>query len=243
MNLFEINRNKKDSIIDFVKTKFADHRMQMVNYHRNWALQLAWTRGHQHVDYNKQTKQWVEHVTQPWQASVSSNFMLPIVLDNVSRLLSLNAQWEVLPATPAEEDIQIANTATKIARDAWKRYRMRQNLIRVLFWQATTGNGFLKVGWDAETGEEKEYRKDSLDNNAVTQFMEVFGIAEESETITLKEGELFVHPVSPFNIAVERTIDIFDESPYVIESQIRPLDWVTAKFGNKWKEKLSESDH
>ena len=108
INLFEVKKNKKDTITDFISNRFREHRVHMQDTHRTWMLNLAWVRGFQNVDYNKINKRYETfNQKNPWKVRLISNIMLPIVRRLVAQNSRINPIWEVLAATADEADIQI----------------------------------------------------------------------------------------------------------------------------------------
>lgn len=242
IHLHEVKPSKKGSVEAFIKERFDDNRTRMVDFHREWALTLAWVRGHQNVDFNVKTNTWIRPKTNPWQTRLISNLLLPMVRNKVARQTAVRPVWDVIPATPDPDDIEIARTSTKIARHKWITLDMTRTLIRTLFWQSTCGNCFMKVGWDKEAGDEIQIPSRDIEDELISQFMALNGIEEAPETINIRQGEEFVDVVPPFNISVDPLVALFEESPYVIESNIRSIDWIVDKFGTKWKDKIGETD-
>lgn len=242
VSIHEINKNKKDDILSFVSKAYDEGKARMQTYYRQWALQLAWVRGHQNTDIDPVTKKWKRPTKDSWRSRLISNLMLPVVRRNVSRLVHPNLTWEVLPATPDETDIEIAGVSTKVAQDAWIRTNMLKNLIRIAFWQSTAANAFLKVGWDVELGDDVRIRTRNLEKETLEKFLEFLGLETIPEEVQLRTGEVYVDPISPFNILCDPLASVFEDSDWILETQIRSKDWIIEKFGNKWKDKINESE-
>lgn len=239
-HLFDVKKGKKDSVVEFITGSFEDHKERMRAIHRSWALTLAWTKGHQNVDFNPRTVTYNQIPRRVWQSQLISNLMLPIVRANVARLATAIPTWDVVPATPDEEDIQISRVSKMIADHYWQKLDMSQDLLRVLFWQATCCSAFLKIGWDADAGQDIQIAANDVNDELLTQFIEASGIYSLPKLLDLKVGEPFIEPIPPFNLAFDPLIGVLKKSDWSIETQIRSLDWVVENFGNKWKDKLSE---
>ena len=241
VNLRDITR-KKDSVESFVSKAFSEHKTHMANRHRQWAIQLAWSRGHQNVDFDAIARKWVRPSKDEWRNRLVSNFMLPLIRRNVSKLVPFNYNWDVVPATPDEEDIEIANITSRVLQHAWTKMNMLQNLIRVAYWQSTVGNAFLKVGWDAEIGDEIKIATQDIEKENVSKLLEYYGLEDLPAEIPVKSGEPFVDPIPPFNVACDPMVPVFVQSNWILETQVRSKDWIVERFGNKWKDKLDESE-
>jgi len=240
--LGDVKRGKKDSVSEFITTQYDDHKQRMIHLHREWALTLAWTRGHQNVNYNARTRQWEKPKFNAWQSRLVANKMLPIVRNKVARFAVRRSVWDTIPATSDQKDIDIARTSTKILRSKWSKLDMTTKIIRILFWQENCASAFLKVGWDTDTGPEVETDISQARPDLIQEFMRFAGLEEQPQTIKTKKGELFVNPITPFNMLFDPLSQVFDDSTYCIESQLRSMDWITDRFGNKWKDKLTETE-
>ena len=241
MNLYEVKKNKKSSILDFVDSRFRDQRTSMSELYRSWMLNLAWIRGYQNVDYDAKQRTYRQtNVKNPWRVRLISNMMLPVVRRLISATTHTNPVWECLPATPDEIDIQIAQKATKILQNSWVRLCMPKTLVRLLHWQSATASAFLKIGWDSDKGDEIKINSQSVEEQEARQYLEFAGIEKLPDEIVVNQGEEFIDVVSPFNITVDTNLSIFEDAEWIIESQLRTKDWVVDKYGSKW-DKLTES--
>lgn len=240
MNLFEVKK-KKESVKDFILDQVSERKKYMAEYHRSWALNLAWVRGFQNVDFDKDVRQFVTQSRSPWRLRLVSNLMLPLVRKNVAKIVHFSPVWDAIPATPDEEDIQIANTSTKILRDVWQQVDMTKKLIRATYWMSTCCSSFLKIGWDVNAGTEITVKKSDIDKDLVDQVLEQFGVDLEEE-VKLPTGNIFVDVVSPFNITLPHDISMFEEATWCIESQLRSTDYIVDTYGNKFKD-LKEAKH
>lgn len=236
-NLYDIKKGKKESVVDFIDTRFKKHRENMQDLYRSWMLNLAWTRGYQNVDFDRIDKKFkTTNAQQPWKVRLISNLMLPIVRRIVAQMSYIHPVWDVIPATSDEEDIHIAETQTKVLQDVWQRVDLNQKLIRLLFWQSTCSSAFLKVGWDADAGDEMEVNPKDVNEELLKQFLEYQGLSITPETLKVNAGELFVDVVPPFNITFDDSVAVMEDSQWIIESQIRSKDWLVDKYGNKYKD-------
>lgn len=241
-DLHEIRKGKKDTVEDFIKTRYSDHKLRMVDLYREWALTLAWTGGHQNVNFNSKRKKWEKTKRNEWQTRLISNLLLPLVRSKVARLYTPRPLWDTIPATPDQEDIDIANVSKKILQDTWVKENLTTKMIRKSFWQSTCGNAFMKVGWDPKAGKSIEIDPRSLLEQDLDTFMAASGIEILPEMIEVNEGELFVDPISPFNLFFDHMVDVFDDSDWCIEVNLTSKDSIIAEHGNKWKDKLSETN-
>src|SRR3990172_2444220 len=216
-NLYDVKKGKKESVVDFINDRFKKHRDNMQDLHRSWMLNLAWTRGYQNVDFDKIDKKFkTTNAQQPWKVRLISNLMLPVVRRIVAQMSYIHPVWDVIPATSDEEDIHIAETQTKVLQDVWQRVDLNQKLIRLLFWQSTCASAFLKVGWDADAGDEMEVNPKNVQEDLLREFLEYQGLSVIPETLKVNAGELFVDVVPPFNITFDDSVSVMEDSQWII---------------------------
>ncbi len=240
-NLLEITKTKEDTVLDFVNKAYKDHGLYMTDLHREWALTLAWTRGHQNVNYDPLKRQWVRREKNEWQSRLISNLLLPIVRSKVARSTFTQCPWEVIPATPDQEDIDLAKTATSVAEDIWIKNDLTTLLVHALTWRSIVGNAYIKVGFDPKAGEEVEILKEDVDEAVLAEYLAEVGIITEQKTIKVRKGKIFHKVIPAFNIAFDPLVSQFSESDWCIETNIRSKDWIVQNFGMKWKDKISET--
>lgn len=242
MNLHEIKKSKKQTIMDFVDDRFQSQRTRMREVYRSWMLNLAWARGFQNLDFNTSTQSFSNPPKDPWRVRLVNNLMLPLIRKQVAKITHIQPVWDVIPATPDEEDVQISQTATKVLQHYWQVMNMSLELIRLTFWQATIGNAFLKIGWDFEEGEDVNIPSKGVADDLIAQVMEQQGLLEVPEFFETKSGTLFADTVPAFNITFDETAGLFEKSHWCIESQLKSKDWVVEKYGTKFKDLLETTE-
>ncbi len=240
-HLFDVKKGKKGSVVDFIQQAFEDHKLRMLSQHRSWALNLAWTKGHQNVDFDPKTVRYKKVTRQNWQSRLVSNLMLPVARANVSRMAVNAPVWDMVPATPDEEDLQTSRTSKMILDYYWRKLRMPKKLIRTLTWQAICSSAFVKIGWDSDAGKDIEIDSADVEDEVLTEFIQMMGILQSTKKLNVKEGDPFLEPVPPFNLAFDPLASVMEDSDWSIETQVRSLDYIVERHGNKWKDKLSES--
>lgn len=242
-DLHKVKLSEQATICDFVHDRYRENMDEMAHLHRSWALTLAWTRGYQNYDFDKVKRTYVQNVDRKsWRPKLISNFMLPLVRKMVARYLYLKPIWDTIPATPDDDDIQIADIGAAILRHTWQQLAMDKKLIQLLFWQENCASAFLKVGWDAEAGELMEIGTQDVDDEVMNQTMQALGIFEKPETLKIPSGNPFCNVVSPFNMILDKNATVFEDCDYCIECNIHSIDWIADKFGNDYKKVSKTTD-
>jgi len=204
-------------------------------------LNLAWVRGLQNRDFDIGTKSWVtSNLGQHWKVRTISNIMLPVIRRNVSQLIQTTPQWDVVPATTDEEDLETSRISTKTLVSYWQKLVFYKLLIRIGFWQSCCSSAFAKVSWNPNKGDEVEIETELVQDETMKLFMEFAGISIKPKTIKKREGDACVSLVTPFNILFDN-VAVVEDSVYYIETNLRTQDWIVENFGNKWKDNLTGS--
>ena len=233
----QIKGGKKASFKDFMLSRYTENRTNMEDLYRSWLVNLAWIRGYQNYDYHVGTQKFIKPDQDPWRTRLQSNLMLPLVRKNVAKIHQAGNVWDVIPATPDEDDIQIARTASGVLQNAWQQANMAMKTLQVAYWQESVSSCFLKVGWDAEKGDPVQVETNLVETDLLQQFLERSGVPNEGipEHLDVQTGELFIDVVSPFNIMCDPMVNVFENTDYIIETRLRSKDWIIEKYGNKWK--------
>lgn len=243
--LYDLKRNSKD-VIDFVTSQFKERRLEISELIRIWCLNLAWYRGSQNLDFDVNSRTWLRNDPSINKNKVRlvSNLMMPLVRKSVAKMSYIHPVWDVIPATPDEDDIQIANTSTKVLQDLWQQVEMNSKLIRLLFWMLNCGSAFFKVTWDAEAGDEIQVMSNQVEEGLIKAAMEKFGFSEIPQAFNVPQGQLVIDVVTPFNITLDNHTECLDENLWIIESHLRDKDWIVEKFGTKYKnlQEVDETD-
>lgn len=84
------------------------------------------------------------------------NYIKPSVLSVVAKLTQHQPGWLVAPGTNDECDIEAARASDKLLEFEWYETGMRTKLPQMVLWAACTGIGIVRVGWDANAGDDYE---------------------------------------------------------------------------------------
>lgn len=241
----DVKKGKKGSLADFIKEQFRYNRDVMAEIYRGWTVNLAWVRGYQNSNYDYSNKKWYSSSSKPnkpWKPRLQANLMLPVARRSVEQLIKFTNQWDVIPASSDEKDLEISRTSKKILQYYWQFLDMPVVSIRLAFWQSICSSAFARVGWDKDGGDEITVASKDLEDDLVQKLLELQGIGTLPESVTTQSGEVFIDPVPSFNLMFEPGAAILNDAGWSIESQIRTKDWVVETFGAKFKS-LQETDN
>lgn len=190
---------------EFSKSRSAKSRKQ-----HQWYLNMAFYFGHQ----------WVSMMDSKLSDSIGGKFKAKTSLPHVqrrtvnrirsfvrteqSKFLSTLPTVSAVPSTSEEEDIRAAYAAEQVWQSYTSKRSLRREYSRATWWKILTGNGFIKTWWDPST----------------------------VDRTSGQPGDIVYRSVAPFHIFVpdlrEREID---DQPYVIQAQVKPLEWCRQSWG------------
>jgi hypothetical protein len=221
-NLFDLTWGDNDMLVTQIKEMRKDRLSDLREMHRDMYLNILWgIMGKQDVYYDRYTKSLLDLKPEPWQVQVISNLLFPMIRRTVAKL-SKKPIWDAMPATTEQEDINVSHVGTKALQSYWYYLKMPTKLIKAIFWAATTGNAFFKVGWDPDLGERIQLTEE---DRAV--LLNITGKKRIPKEIYL--GDIFSEITSPFSIIWEKGVEL-DESPWVMELKLRSPDDVKDRY-------------
>lgn len=231
MDLKSINWKSEKDRWAFIKAHEDQVRERNIAQYYEWYLDIAFYMGHQNLDFDRQFKKIRESPRPSWRVRVISNLLLPMARQLVSQLARIEPVWDVLPATRDMRDIDIAHLSRDVCHHYWRELKVFYKYLKSLFYTATTGNGFLKTGWDPDLGADTNI---STNFDDVDAFFSALGIDVPKQSNKRSPiGDVFVDYLSPFNIMFQPGAQDIDSSLYSIESNIKDIYEVTDRFGKK----------
>lgn len=175
---------------------------------RQWYLNYAFFSGNQNVQFRQSSGNGPFDLYIPsapyYIVRLVINQVRKIIRKEISRLTAQKPNAFVVPASSEDADVFAAQAGEQIWDSLWRRLHLNKTLREAVFWQAVTGNAFIKSYWDAE----------KLDR--------------ESE----KYGDISIDYISPFYIFVpDLMLTDIEQQPYVIHAQVRTKSWVKQTYG------------
>lgn len=195
-------------IVAWVEDEFKKARTARQGFERQWFTNMAFYFGRQWVTWGQsgsfQYARMIEPPAPSWRVRLTINKVVQYVNRELSRLNSSRIRGFVMPATGDAHDAAVA----KIAEDVFDYLSSLtdlelQQLIADL-WCCFTGNGYLKVYYDAN---EFDFR-------------------------TGTQGKICVEAKSPWHLFVPHMDEtLLDNQPWIMEAAIKPVEWVIQTFG------------
>jgi hypothetical protein len=175
---------------------------------RQWYLNYAFYTGQQYVQFRSIAQNGDFDLQTPkapyYRVRLTVNQIRKIVRKEISRLTAQKPNAFVVPSSAEHADVFAAQAGEQIWDSLWRRLKFTKTLRNAVFWQAVTGNGFIKSYWDPTK------------------------IDPESN----KPGDICIDSISPFYIFVpDLMCEDIEQQPYVIHAQIKSKSWIYKTFG------------
>jgi len=159
-----------------------------------WYLNLAFYLGEQYVKFENVTNTLVVPKKPSYRVRLTINQIMPRVRTELAKLTQGRHKWEVLPSTSEEEDINVADIATKFLDAKWRELDMERIRQDLLMWCIVCGTSFLEVYWDDEINS-VSLNKIDLQNTSKKDLIEFFKKKKfnnlETNNINFKNLESF----------------------------------------------------
>ena len=177
-------------------------------HERQWYLNYAFFAGNQHVQFRNVPGSGAFDLYTPkapyYRVRIVINQIRRTVRKEISRLTAQKPNAFVVPSSTEDADVFAAQAGEQIWDSLWRRLKFNKTLREAIFWQAVTGNGFLKSYWDPTA----------------------------MDTDNEQAGDIAIQNVNPFHIFVPDLMatDIEDQ-PYVIQAQVKNNSWIRQNYG------------
>lgn len=232
-SLSDIDWSSPDDRWMFIKQREQQVQEHQIAQYRQWYLDVAFYLGFQNMFFDRNDNKVRTTNPPSWRVQSISNILLPMARAVVAQLARVEPVWRVLPATKSMDDMQIAQLSTDVLQHYWQDLRVYYKYLKALFWTTTTGNGFLKIGWDPEIGDDIPANfgdnQDGVDEFFETLFGERIAPAQQPKTI--RPGDNFVDFKSPFELIFQEGAVDIDNSLYCIEATVQDVYMVQEKYG------------
>lgn len=200
----------------WASNEFSRCKTAKTRKHRQWYLNMAFNFGHQWVDIlesklpDSMAGKFKTKAAPPYVSRRTVNRVRSFVRTEQSKFLSTLPTVSAVPATAEEEDIRAAYAAEQVWQSYTSKRSLRREYSKATWWKILTGNGFLKAWWDPT-------------------------ITDKSSG---QPGDIVYRSIAPFHIFVpdmrEREVD---DQPYIIQAQVKPLEWCKQMYGDELKGK------
>lgn len=212
------------SVVAFVKGKLDEVRQQSqrTSSEGQWLTNSAYCIGLSGVYYDVQSRQFKNlggPRTTIKRNRLHVNKILPTIQNRLARLCKNPPRWDVKPQTSDQSDKDAARLGTDVIQMVWDKQSLSVKRLDLMNWTQQAGHAYIKVSWDAESGE-----------------MLVDPMTGELDY----EGDLRLDVVSPFELYPDPLATTLEDCSWVIQAKVRKLDYFKDHYGEKGAEVKEE---
>lgn len=210
-------------------------------YERDWALNLAFYRGKQYVNFNPVTKQVyalpVEEGEKPrYRVRLVSNQVVTGSHSLLSKLTKTKPSMFASPGSSDYEDRKAAELAEALLEHWWSTFELSSKLEEALLWSIIGGQGYWKIGWDPYAGRKTSFMLNPMGQPIVTDAekevfraeLEKYGIPPQEQTVY--EGDIKVEVLSPDNVLLDSNAKVFEDAEYAFCRHFMTPDEIKMKW-------------
>lgn len=201
---------KDKELVDLVEKKLDgtnDSVYDMQNY-----LNLAYYAGKQWVTYDEETKRLYEPTKESYKVRLVANKIQPIVRTELAKILRNKPIMIAVPATSEQADENSSRIVEKFLEYIEYSLDLQDKDKEAVLWGLNTGNGWIKCFWNPDKGD-------------------ILRDPENGETI--KNGDVDIDILSPFEIRYDQTAKKFDEIAWICQRKVRTVSYVKSVYGKK----------
>lgn len=159
---------------------------------RDWLLNIAFFLGHQYLFYNNRATRLEYPKVPSWRVRLVFNYIKPIVLSQVARLLKARPTMNVLPGSKEDSDAAAAKVAEKVLDYIWRKLKIPMKLRQLAMWFSTATTTFLKVEFDPSAGDIMEIDVPDTDKAGNPKY--AFQTDEAGQPVVGEDGQPVVAP-------------------------------------------------
>lgn len=202
---------RKEALAQSITADFEARQRARRQLERGWQLNMNFVSGDQFCDINPAGELEEEGTDFYWQSRRCFNHIAPTVDTRLARLAKVRPTLEVRAFSDSEEDMKTARLASNILKSVKSRIDLDGVISRATLWSEVCGTAFYKVVWNFETGR-------------------IIGADETGHT--LREGDVNVVPLSPFEVYPDDlTAPTMSEVNSIIHAKAVPVSEIREKFG------------
>ena len=213
----------------WVKAEYSKMKTARVTLQREWYINLSMYYGQQYLEIMSVNSQGVATngslgvpKAPKHRVRTTVNLIRPMIRTEISRMTSQKPSASVVPASGEDEAMMAAQCGEAI----WEYLQARRDfdtiMVRAVFWQCITGNGFVKTWWD-------KYKTDKYSRQ---------GDGQGGSTGEAPVGDVCFAVVTPFNLFVpDYLVSDIEDQPYVFEAYTFPIQKVKNMYPDIFGEK------
>ena len=215
---------------------------------RQWKLNLAFYKGKQYVFYNRRSRRIESLPTDEgdkprYRVRLVANQIAPHAHSLLARITKTKPTFFATPGTSSYEASKAAEIAEAMLDFWWDHFSLSAKREEAMLWAIICGNGYWKISWDDKVGDSVKLMVDPDGKPIVNPLMEHFFRQRLTEMQLdpnmfdreVFEGDIRVDVVSPFDVFLDDSAQVFEDCKYAICSHPMSPAEIESRYGVKLK--------
>jgi len=216
---------------------------------RAWKINLSFYKGKQYVFYNKRTRRIESLATEDgdkprYRVRIVANQIAPNSMGLLARLTKSKPQFFATPTSAGYENQKATEVAENLLEHWWSKFSLSEKREEAMLWSIIAGNGFWKISWDDKVGSSVKLMLDPVNGNPIIdplverlfrENMDSMNIDAEQFETEVFEGDIRVDVISPFNVFLDDSAQVFEDCKYAFCSHPMSPNEVYSRFGVRLK--------
>ncbi len=168
-----------EELVEEVTLDFKTRQEKRLEQERQWELNVNFLNGNQYCQINSKGELYEKDAGDYyWQQRGVYNHLAPIMETRLSKLSRVSPTIRVRPKTDDDTDVLGADLGAKAIEGLFDQINVKDIVKKVTLWSESCGTGFYKIVWDNDAGGD-------------------VGVVNGK---SIKQGDVRIYPVSPFEI-------------------------------------------
>lgn len=168
-----------EELVEEVTLDFKTRQEKRLEQERQWELNVNFLNGNQYCHINSKGELYEREAGDYyWQQRGVYNHLAPIMETRLAKLSRVSPTIRVRPKTDDDTDVLGAELGAKAIEGLFDQINVKDIVKKVTLWSESCGTGFYKIVWDNQAGGD-------------------VGIVNGKP---IKQGDVRIYPVSPFEI-------------------------------------------
>jgi len=216
---------------------------------RAWKINLSFYKGKQYVFYNKRTRRIESLATEDgdkprYRVRIVANQIAPNSMGLLARLTKSKPQFFATPTSAGYENQKATEVAENLLDHWWNKFSLSEKREEAMLWSIICGNGFWKISWDDKVGSSIKLMLDPVNGQPIIdpllerlfrENLQSMNVPEEQFETEVFEGDIRVDVISPFNVFLDDSAQVFEDCKYAFCSHPMGVEEVYSRFGVRLK--------
>ena len=216
---------------------------------RAWKINLSFYKGKQYVFYNKRTRRIESLATEDgdkprYRVRIVANQIAPNSMGLLARLTKSKPQFFATPTSAGYENQKATQVAENLLEHWWSKFSLSEKREEAMLWSIIAGNGFWKISWDDKVGSSVKLMVDPVNGNPIIDPLVERLFRENLDSMNVEydqfetevfEGDIRVDVISPFNVFLDDSAQVFEDCKYAFCAHPMGVDEVYNRFGIRLK--------